>query len=275
MSDLEVFGTPLAEGRTAIIYPWSEGRVLKLFRSWVAPEAIEHEYRINAAIAQASQQTGARLPAPGQVERIELGGRVGILFERVEGPSAADVILADPSRAAEIVCQMAEIQFAYHQLSLEWLPEAHDWLAKGIHTAQDFPDPYKVITLHLLARLPKGIALLHGDFHPLNVLLSPRGAVVIDWCNACRGDPLADVARSFVIARVGRPPVDAPKMLLRDSFRRALANIYLNRYLELSGKTAADVRPWILPMTVARWAERIENEREDLLQLFLEEHALF
>jgi hypothetical protein len=270
MNDPESLGAPIAEGGTALIYIWKDGRVFKLFRPWVSPQSIEREYQINAAIAQAAAQMGMNLPVPGQVECIELGERVGILFERVDGPSAADVIFADPSRAVAVVRCMAETQFAYHQLTFDWLPDARDWLSGGIHAAHDIPPPYQAEALNRLAALPGGEALLHGDFHVQNMLLSPRGGVVIDWCNACKGDPLADVARTIVIARVGRPPGEAPKALLNDPVRRAMVNIYLNCYLELSEKTRDDVRAWLLPVAVARWSERIESEQDDLLRLIQE-----
>ena len=41
---------------------------------------------------------------------------------------------------------------------------------------------------------PERPALCHGDFHPFNVMLSPRGPIVIDWNNAHIGNPLEDVA---------------------------------------------------------------------------------
>lgn len=41
--------------------------------------------------------------------------------------------------------------------------------------------------------------LLHGDFHPDNVLLSSSGPVVIDWANARGGKPAFDVAMTWVI----------------------------------------------------------------------------
>jgi aminoglycoside phosphotransferase (APT) family kinase protein len=41
--------------------------------------------------------------------------------------------------------------------------------------------------------------LLHLDLHPDNVLLSPRGPVVIDWTNARAGAPALDVALTWVI----------------------------------------------------------------------------
>jgi len=46
----------------------------------------------------------------------------------------------------------------------------------------------------------EGAALLHLDLHPLNVLLSPRGPVVIDWTNARAGEPALDIALTWVIA---------------------------------------------------------------------------
>ncbi len=59
-----------------------------------------------------------------------------------------------------------------------------------------------------------GGALLHGDYHPLNVLTDgQRITAVLDWSNAAAGDPRADVARSFSILRLearmpGRLPPD-------------------------------------------------------------------
>lgn len=46
---------------------------------------------------------------------------------------------------------------------------------------------------------PEGDRLVHLDLHPLNVLLSPDGPVVIDWVNARLDDPLFDVALSALV----------------------------------------------------------------------------
>lgn len=45
----------------------------------------------------------------------------------------------------------------------------------------------------------EGATLVHYDLHPLNVLLSPSGPVVIDWTNARAGAADADVALSWLI----------------------------------------------------------------------------
>ena len=38
-----------------------------------------------------------------------------------------------------------------------------------------------------------GDRFLHLDLHPLNVIMSARGPIVIDWANASRGEALTDV----------------------------------------------------------------------------------
>jgi len=52
----------------------------------------------------------------------------------------------------------------------------------------------------------QGSQLLHFDLRPLNVMISPRGPIVIDWTGACRGDPTVDVAIAWVLMKAGEVP---------------------------------------------------------------------
>src|SRR5205814_3820691 len=61
-------------------------------------------------------------------------------------------------------------------------------------------------------------ALLHLDLHPRNVLLSSRGAVVIDWANAANGPGQADVALMWIIGKTSR--IEAP-VLVRPALARS------------------------------------------------------
>ena len=47
--------------------------------------------------------------------------------------------------------------------------------------------------------LDGGDRLVHLDLHPMNVMITPTGPIVIDWPNAARGDPLTDVAVTLVL----------------------------------------------------------------------------
>lgn len=70
--------SPIASGRTADIYPWPDGRVLKLIKPGFAPFLADQE-ALGARIAY--QATGLA-PQPGEI--IEVDGRRGVLLEGLE-----------------------------------------------------------------------------------------------------------------------------------------------------------------------------------------------
>jgi tRNA A-37 threonylcarbamoyl transferase component Bud32 len=78
--------------------------------------------------------------------------------------------------------------------------------------------------------LDAGVA--HGDFHPLNVLLSADGPVVIDWSNGSEGNALADVAFSQVI--LATSDADFPRWL--ESIGRAVRRRFVAAYLRGVGE---------------------------------------
>ena len=49
------------------------------------------------------------------------------------------------------------------------------------------------------ARFGPPESILHLDFHPDNIMLSPDGPVVFDWTNATIGPAAADVAQSWIV----------------------------------------------------------------------------
>ena len=62
-------GKPIALGRTAEIYAWEQGQVLKLFQDWFSADRVEYE----AQIAHAVHTSGLPVPAVGEV--VEINGR--------------------------------------------------------------------------------------------------------------------------------------------------------------------------------------------------------
>jgi aminoglycoside phosphotransferase (APT) family kinase protein len=100
------------------------------------------------------------------------------------------------------------------------LADLHDQL-------HDIPAP------EWLPALPDGgDRMLHLDLHPLNVINSPtRGFVVIDWANAHRGDPLFDVALTYVLLTCPRIPVPRPIEVALNAIRRPIVgSAFARRY---------------------------------------------
>ncbi len=81
---------PIALGRTAEIYAWEDGWVLKLFYDWFSVESV----RTEAKLARAVQAAGLPVPAAGEI--LEIGNRLGLPYQRVEGSSILEQVRAKP-----------------------------------------------------------------------------------------------------------------------------------------------------------------------------------
>ena len=52
----------------------------------------------------------------------------------------------------------------------------------------------------LIASLPDGDCVLHGDFHPNNILITEDNTpVIIDFMNVCYGTKSFDIARTYFL----------------------------------------------------------------------------
>ena len=100
-----------------------------------------------------------------------------------------------------------------------------------------------------LAASGEGDRLCHGDFHPGNILLSPRGPIIIDWETATRGHPLADVAATSVLFECANLPLTTSlhARVLMKLFRNLLHSAYLKRYLQLRGGSLVEIALWRVP----------------------------
>jgi len=83
-------GKPLAIGRTAEIYAWEGNQVLKLYFNWFEPDNIQFEQHM----AQAIHASG--LPVPAASSILQVNGRNGLLYERVDGQNMWEVFKKRP-----------------------------------------------------------------------------------------------------------------------------------------------------------------------------------
>jgi uncharacterized protein (TIGR02172 family) len=256
--------TLIGQGRTAEIYAWGPDQVLKLYhRGWPA-SWVEQEAYISRQVAQ----TGLPVPAVGGV--IEVHGRTGILFERVAGPTLVQRFMTQPWTLPSALRAFTDLHLAMHAQTLPDLPAQRDQLVRLIHEATVAPEAIRQAALHRLEHLPDGSSLCHGDFHPENVLMTQNGPIIIDWAVATRGHPLADVARTELLLRMGALPESSTSRRRRwliGSARLVVHAAYLHRYLHRRPAPITDLALWQLPIAVARLGEGIAEEQEPLLRL--------
>ncbi len=253
--------SPIARGRTSEIFAARPGRVLKLYRAGWPDGAAEREYEI----AQKLNKAGVAAPRAFSLE--EVGGRVGVVYERVDGHSMMRALLSKPWTFARHARLLAELHFRVNLVCVEGLPSQRERLDGYIRAADALPLELKEQALRLLKSLPDDGALCHGDLHPDNVILPASGPVVIDWADASVGNPLGDVARTVVLMKIGA--LAEPDVVKRTIFR-ALGGLflrsYLGRYMRLSGADRRDLQRWVVVSAAARLETEIPEERQPLLQ---------
>jgi hypothetical protein len=256
----------VGQGRTAAVYPCGPGRVVKLFRDGWAPPAAAAEARAGAL----AHRAGAGAPRVDAL--VQVDGRLGILYQRIEGPSMLAALCRRPWTLPRLAAQFAALQATMHRRAAPGLPGYRARLERQIRRAPALGDALKERALAALAALPEGDRLCHGDFHPDNVVLTAQGPVVIDWLNAAAGHPLADVARSrYLLTRAALPPgTPRGRRLLLETARHVFGALYLRHYAARAGysrpRLLDQLAGWRLPTAAARLSEGIAEEEAPLLR---------
>lgn len=250
----------LARGGTADVYAWGDGQVLKLFRS-ARRDVVEYEARLTRVAGQAG------LPVPAVAEVVERAGRVGIVFERADGATMLRHVIRRPWTARRFGQLLGQLHRDVHERAAPELMPAKERLRRSIEGVADLPSQTRARVLEVLQELPDGDRICHGDFHPDNVLLTARGPVIIDWIDASRGDPLADVARTLVLMRVGAIPARAPARWMINAVRGGFRYGYVRRYFGTGLGAGEALRGWIAVTAAARLREGIPGEAPALLRM--------
>ncbi|MEV7967015.1 phosphotransferase [Sphaerisporangium sp. NPDC088356] len=216
-------GSLIASGRDCHIFEAGAGKVVRRARDG---RNLERE----ASVMRHARRHG--FPAP---EVFDADGS-DILMERVDGPNLMEDGLRQPSRMpshgpllAGLLGRLAAVR------APGWLPAAEGCA---------------------------GNSLLHLDLHPLNVLITGEGPKVIDWANAGRGAPGADVACTWLA--MATAPVAGPA-------EEAGRDVVLAAFLESVDREAA--RPYLRVLAGRRLADRYTqpDEKDGIDRLLAQE----
>ena len=237
-------GQKLGAGRMAEVFA-DGGDVLKLYMAGIGPEPARHEAMVLASL------TGLPLRVPVARGVVQVDGRWGLRMSRVPGRPLAEAAEESGDLSSLVVRYAALHRQVNACAAAATLPDLKKRLDARIVRAPGLNADLARRLRERLARLPEGDRLCHGDFHPFNIMADGDALGIIDWPDATRGAPEADVARSYVMVRHHRP---------------ALAEAYLDSVLGGEMIRAA-VMDWVPIVAAARLSENIPEETEALLDL--------
>lgn len=186
-------GPLLATGRDSDIYEYGPGLVLRRSREG---HSMAHEARTMAFM----REQGYPVPA---VEEVSDDG-FDLVMERIDGVTMVEAVGRAPWTVRRQGATLADLHHRLHEI------EGPDFLPA--------------------APVGTGTKVLHLDLHPLNVMIGPKGPVVIDWPNARRGDPDVDVGLAWVLMAAGQIPGGGLKARLLGLGRSLLVNGFLSHF---------------------------------------------
>lgn len=195
-------GVIVGRGRDADVYDLGGGRVLRRPRQ----PGREHLVAREATVMRHLRAHGYPVPEVFDVD----GG--DMVMERLEGVTMLTDLERGPWRLRRHAATWAELMTRLGTVPVDGL------------AGSDLP-----------VRFGAATSVLHLDFHPDNIMLTPDGPVVFDWTNVSLGPAAADVAQSWLISATssvdGNLAVAATVRLVR---RRLI-----ERFLAHAGRSGA------------------------------------
>jgi aminoglycoside phosphotransferase (APT) family kinase protein len=249
----------LGQGREAEVFALPDGSVVKLLRG--ACQSADREIAALAAVADGDALV------PRVLGRTAVDGRPGVLLERVDGPDLLSLVGSRPWLLRRAGVVMADIHARLNAVVAPTaLPDLRTELAYRIRSVTSLRADLASWALSILDGLPDGDRLCHGDLHLGNILGGLDRPVVIDWGEAARGDPVADVANTWLLHRMGQPPPGTPlHMRIALPLARGLVvSRYLNSYRRQHPFDLDLYRRWQIVRVAARFYAGIHEEVEPL-----------
>ncbi len=185
-------GEKIGEGASADIHAWAPGQIVKLFKVGASPRFARHEARMTRAAFVAG--------APQVFDEVILEGRLGIVLERLDGPTLQHLLQTRSVTFEQAGAILATLYTSVHNTPPPAdVPSLRRWIDAVSQTSHDIlPEHIADGVLTLIDSLPSEDGLCHADLHPGNVIITADGPRIIDWACALRASAVFDIARVHV-----------------------------------------------------------------------------
>ena len=196
------------------------------------------------------EETGLIIPKVLAVTTID--GKWAIVTEYIKGKTMEQLMADHPENKSAYLQTLADLQNQIHRKECPYLYRLKDELNHKINIS-DLDATTRYALHDRLENIAKGMAICHGDFCPSNVILSEDGMYyTVDWTLASYGNPMADVAQSYIM------------FCLNSSFEDA--ELYLDLYCNESHIEKENVYTWLPIIAAAMSVRRPLRERTILLE---------
>ncbi len=217
-------------------------KVIKEFDSTFTKAEVLNEALNNARV----EETGLKIPKLLDVKKTETGW--AITREYVEGETLSDLMKKNPDKADEYLEKFVDLQMEIHSKKAPHLNKIKDKMHAKI-SASSYEATLRYDLHNRLEGMKKHTKVLHGDFCPANVIVTPDGDFyVIDWSHATQGNASADAARTYLT------------FCLQD--KKDMAEKYLDLFCKKADIPKQLVQQWMPIVACSESVKNIAEEKE-------------
>jgi hypothetical protein len=264
--------TPLAEGRVSNVFVSKDKHVLKLLHKTVPDWKVDDEFRRCQIIMKAG------VKSPRALEIVEVEGRRGIIFEWAGERDLMNAKLGNPLNLNSGSKFMSLVHQEFLNREAPELPDIKEEalrMSRLLPEGTIRPEQFEILQRYL-DQLPSGNNICHMDFHPGNIMLNNgynNGYQVIDWSEAVKGVPAADIAMTSLILSMAEnsPGTSILLQIIIPIFRKAFEKRYRAHATSHMKITEESLQNWMLVTLIFRmYMWQLASERELLTGMIQE-----
>lgn len=181
--------TMIGSGANGEVYRVDKENIIKVFQKNAPMETIARERNL----AQQAMIEG--LPTAISYTVVQADDRYGIMFELIDAQSLSSVLKSQPEEYDHYTELYVELYKKLHSTkgSMEVFGSIKDIYRSGIEECKSYyTDDETKKMLELLDSVPETGTLIHGDYHPNNIMVQKGDLILIDMGDLSLGHPVFD-----------------------------------------------------------------------------------
>ena len=192
------------------------------------------------------EETDINTPELLDVKKTDEGWEIITTF--IEGKTLEELMKENPEKEDEYLEKFVDLQLSIFEQRAPHLNKLKDKMHAKI-SASKYEATIRYDLHNRLEGMKNHNKVLHGDFNPSNVVVTPQGEYyVLDWAHATQGNASADAARTYLV-------------LTLDG-KKELAEKYLRLFCKKADIPMQLVQQWMPIVACSQSTKNIESEQE-------------
>jgi len=184
----------IGRGANGTIYRIDRDTVVKVYNNADALDDIKHEREM----AKLALILG--IPTAISYDVVKVGESYGSVFELLNASSFSKILAEEPNKFQWCVEEFADMLKSIHSTVVPdgRLPKAKDGARVWARFLRDYlPEEAYAKLVSLIEAVPDSDRMIHGDYHPKNIMLQDGEVLVIDMDTLSVGDPIFELCSVY------------------------------------------------------------------------------